>query len=214
VPRTDERWLWCGWVGLLTAMDLGTKAWVFAQLGYEYRASAWQWEASCLWGEARLRFMTSLNRGAMLGWGRGSPWLLSLCAIGVLMGLAWAILTRRMIRGRGQVWGWGCAAIAAGSLGNLHDRLGWHGCVNDAGEPIYGVRDFIEVTVPFVESQGLWEWGLVREFSLPLFNLADLWLVLGVLAVCLGRKGHRSSGGESGEMSGGTAEGTMPETCG
>jgi signal peptidase II len=58
----------------------------------------------------------------------------------------------------------------AGTLGNLYDRLGWHGCVDPlTNESIFAVRDFLLFRL------GTYNW--------PVFNIADVLLVLG--ASCL-----------------------------
>ena len=180
MPGSLRRWPWLAYVALLTLADLGTKAWVFARLGYEHRTSDWQFAAPCLWGQLRLQLRTSFNRGALLGMGPGLTWLYAGIA-GLVVVAIGAWLWRRNWRDWRLSLAWG--AVAAGALGNLHDRLGLHGCRDEAGRPMYAVRDFVDCTLPFVECRSLFDWRLVPEFEWPLFNLADVWLVVGVVVL-------------------------------
>jgi len=57
------------------------------------------------------------------------------------------------------------ALILGGTLGNLYDRIGLHGCRDAHGAPIAAVRDFLLFTF------GTFHW--------PVFNFADVFLVTG-----------------------------------
>jgi signal peptidase II len=57
------------------------------------------------------------------------------------------------------------ALILGGTLGNLYDRIGLHGCRNIDGTPLPAVRDFLLFTF------GTFYW--------PVFNFADVFLVSG-----------------------------------
>ncbi|MFM8285397.1 MAG: signal peptidase II [Planctomycetaceae bacterium] len=177
MPGSFRRWPWFVYLALLTLADLTTKAWVFARLGYEHRTSDWQFSSPCLWGQVRLQLRTSFNRGALLGVGPGLTWVYAGIA-GLVVGAIGCWLWRR----ESSDWRLSLAlgGVAAGTLGNLHDRLGWHGCRDEAGQPIYAVRDFLDCTTPFFECRSLFDWRLASEFEWPLFNLADVWLVVGV----------------------------------
>ena len=72
------------------------------------------------------------------------------------------------------------AMILAGTLGNLYDRCGLHGCVRDDGSLVYGVRDFLLFTF------GTFHW--------PIFNFADCFLVVG--AAMLGLQSLKTEAGE------------------
>jgi signal peptidase II len=148
--------------GLGTFCDLSSKRSVFETYGYpngQSRVFLDSW--------VMFRFHTGFNRGAL--WGIGQNYtmlfaLLSLLAVGVI--LYWLF-----VRGAARSWILTIclALIMAGTLGNLYDRLGWHGLVDDLDDPIFGVRDFL-----------LFRFG---TYNWPVFNLADVFLVTG--AVCL-----------------------------
>ncbi len=148
--------------GAGTFCDLYSKWLVFSTFGYpngQSRAFLDSW--------VMFRFHTSFNRGALWGIGQGYTMLfavLSLLAVGVI--LYWLF-----IRGAARSWILTIclALIMAGTLGNLYDRLGWHGLVDQFHNPIYGVRDFL-----------LFRFG---NSNFPVFNLADVFLVTG--ALCL-----------------------------
>lgn len=148
--------------GLGAFCDLAAKSLVFHAYGYpngQSRAFLDSW--------VMFRFHTSFNRGALWGIGQNLTMLfalLSLLAVGVI--LYWLLL-----RGAAKSWTLTlCLAfIMAGTLGNLYDRLGWHGCVDANNNPILGVRDFL-----------LLRFG---AYNFPVFNLADVFLVSG--AMCL-----------------------------
>jgi signal peptidase II len=57
------------------------------------------------------------------------------------------------------------ALILGGTLGNLYDRIGLHGCRDTQGANIAAVRDFL-----------LFTFG---DFHWPVFNFADVFLVSG-----------------------------------
>jgi len=59
----------------------------------------------------------------------------------------------------------------AGTLGNLYDRLGLHGCVRPDGSAIYGVRDFLAFTF--------------GTYHYPIFNAADCFLVTGAIMLAI-----------------------------
>ena len=155
------------------AADLATKHWVFQTLGMpgEYNANAangvyWIWQDV-------IGFQTSLNSGALFGFGAGQTTILVILSLIFLAGIigylvlwAWRSLFLSIILGM----------ITAGICGNLYDRLGWHGLVYpegypSAGEPIYAVRDWILV--------------MLGSFPWPNFNIADSLLVCSVILLLL-----------------------------
>lgn len=181
VPR--NRWIvWT--IVALTALvwDLWTKAWMFGVLGYPGRTSVWNWKTPFLWGRFEIQFTTSFNQGALFGIGQGLTLLfaaLGLSAVGFIV--YWLF-----VRGEARSW-WltlCLAAITAGTLGNLYDRLYLHGCRDAIGRPLTGVRDFIDCTIPWVQwgPNGL-EW--LAAWSWPVFNFADTYLVCGAIALVL-----------------------------
>lgn len=118
-----------------------------------------------------LRFVTSANRGIVFGFnpaerlGLGEGWARVLTAVltgatALLIFYVFAISHRRQ---------WGlhalCGLVLAGALGNLFDRLA------------FGfVRDFCEITAEVNVFGRTLGWPYV-------FNLADVFLVMGVLGV-------------------------------
>ena len=71
----------------------------------------------------------------------------------------------------------GC--IVGGVLGNLYDRLGWHGLRWEQLNPtrsgsVYAVRDWI-----------LWCWDFDQGIVWPNFNIADSLLVGGAISLML-----------------------------
>jgi len=149
------------------AIDLGTKSWMFANLGMPGPESETWWLIDGVFG-----FQTSLNEGALFGMGQGFSWAFAGMSIAAALGiLVW-------------LFGFGAAQdrfltvalaiVTIGILGNLYDRLGLPGLQwNDAfvhhqmGEPVYAVRDFILVMI------GPYHW--------PNFNIADPCLVGGAM---------------------------------
>jgi signal peptidase II len=113
-----------------------------------------------------LALQLTVNHGAVFGIGQGGRWIFvafSLVAIGVILTL--------FMRGPADAWFMQkvLAAVLAGALGNLYDRLF-----------IGGVRDmlllFPEINLPFG-----WSWPGGATGLYPwIFNLADVWLVVGI----------------------------------
>ena len=159
------------------------KWYAFKTLGYPGGQSDWSWSTPFLWGRFSIGFLTNFNQGALFGIGQGMTWLfalLSLVAIGFV--IYWLF-----IRGEAKSW-WltvTLGLIMAGALGNLFDRLYLHHCVDAVGNPIYGVRDFIDCTIPFLHWEGGVSFTKVAEYRWPIFNLADVFLVTGAIMLTL-----------------------------
>ncbi len=147
------------------AVDLATKTCMFASLGMpgERRDPCWLWNN--VFG-----FQTSLNEGALFGFGPGMWPLFAALSFAAALG----ILIWLFVAGAARDWllTIALACVTAGILGNLYDRLGlpqlaWP--MGDPGHlpgsPVHAVRDFIHVMI------GQWPW--------PTFNLADSSLVCG-----------------------------------
>lgn len=149
--------------GLGAFCDLYSKTVVFSKLGYPNGQSE-----KFLDSWVMFRFHTSFNRGALWGIGQHLTWLFALLSLlAVLMIFYWLFA-----RGAARSWilTLCLASIMAGTLGNLHDRLGLHGCIDPlTQERIFGVRDFL-----------LFRFG---TYNWPVFNIADVLLVAG--AGCL-----------------------------
>ena len=147
-----------------TVGDLWTKSWIFGRLGMPGTSDAlWVWDG--VFG-----FQTALNEGALFGMGQGFV-------------LGFAILSFAMLAGI-VIWLLGpfyknwflvivMGLISGGIIGNLYDRLGLHQLrwlddgFHTADTPVYAVRDWILVML------GSYHW--------PNFNLADSYLVAGVI---------------------------------
>ncbi len=114
-------------------------------------------------GWMKFRLLTSFNRGALWGLGQEYTWLFAGLSVAAVVGI--------------PVWLFGFAAarslwltvalalILGGTLGNLYDRIGLHGCRNSDGARVLAVRDFLLFTF------GSFHW--------PVFNFADVFLVTG-----------------------------------
>jgi signal peptidase II len=138
-------------------VDLATKRWIFEYLGMPYeRPSLWLFDE--VFG-----FTTSLNEGALFGMGQGLGFLYSGLSIVAALGIVgWLFLagaaTDRLLTVA-------LAAVTAGILGNLYDRLGLPGLTRN-GEPVFAVRDWLHFKIDPVL-----DW--------PIFNIADSLLVCG-----------------------------------
>lgn len=171
IPR--NRWVWflsLAVVGL--TIDLVSKSWSFAELGYPGKTS--EWVTPLLGGWSTFRLMTSLNEGALWGIGQGLTWLFALLSIVAVAGVLIWLFAYGAARSLWLTIAMGL--IMAGTLGNLYDRAGLHGCVKLDGSTWYGVRDFL-----------LFTFG---DFYWPIFNFADCFLVTG--AIMLGVQSLRA----------------------
>ena len=148
-----------------TFIDLYSKSTVFSSLKYPGGVS--QWTQTWFGGWVQFRLLTSFNEGALWGIGQGFTSFFAgmslLAAIGVI---AWLFVFRAAI----SLWlTVTLGLVLAGTLGNLYDRLGWHGCIVE-GRELFAVRDFLCFTF--------------GTYHYPIFNFADVFLVTG--AVMLG----------------------------
>jgi signal peptidase II len=119
------------------------------------------------------------NSGAAFSMATGLTWLLSLIALGVVVGIV--LLAPRL---RSAPWAIGLGLVLGGALGNLVDRL------LRAPGPLRGhVVDFLSLLAP---DGSVW----------PVFNLADSAIVCGGVVLILlaatgrdfdGSRGHRPS---------------------
>jgi signal peptidase II len=160
-------------------VDLATKQWIFAKPDMACGRIRWIWHGV-------LGFQTSLNEGALFGFGQGGGIVfIVLACIALAAMLVWLF-------GFGAARDWlltialGC--VSAGVLGNLYDRLGlpdltWPYAthLHAVGDPVHAVRDWILIRI------GHWDW--------PNFNVADSLLVCG--AVLLAWHAYRSTGPET-----------------
>jgi signal peptidase II len=140
-------------------IDLATKSWVFGLLcrlrpdGGEF----WIWEG--VFG-----LQASVNTGALFGMFEGMVAVFAGLSIVAALGIFFWLFCAGAARDWLLTMALGC--VTAGIFGNLYDRLGLPGLVED-GQPVRAVRDWILVMI------GDWPW--------PTFNIADSMLVCGAL---------------------------------
>jgi signal peptidase II len=161
VPRS--RWLvFFGIAGLGCAIDLATKHWIFQRLGFPQRETIWIVQDV-------LSLETSLNEGALFGVGQGFTFLFAGLSLAAGIWILYWLFGRGAAR---DLWlTVALAAIMAGILGNLYDRLGLPGLtwpatpIHNEGDPVFAVRDWIHFQY--------------KSFDWPVFNIADSLLVFG-----------------------------------
>lgn len=151
-------------VGCLS--DLATKSWIFSWLGMPGTQPAW-W----IWPGV-LGFETSLNEGALFGFGQGMVVVFRLLSILAAVGIVYWLFIAGAARDLFLTVALGL--VTAGILGNLYDRFGFPGLhwnyansLHQIDEPVYAVRDWILVMI------GPYHW--------PNFNIADSMLLCGAL---------------------------------
>jgi signal peptidase II len=171
--------------GVVLAGDLETKSLVFRDLGYPatdlepavrgtHAVFAPQpgregTSAAYLDGWLSFRLFTSFNRGALWGVGQQYTWLFAILSGAAVIGIPTWLFAFRAARS----W-WLTIALAliwGGTLGNLYDRLGLPGCIDENGRSIAAVRDF------FLFTFGTFHW--------PVFNIADVFLVTGAIMLVI-----------------------------
>jgi len=158
-----------GWVALLVALDLWSKAAVFAWLRPLESAGELPRHACALMGHQRypvlgdwFGFMLSTNPGAAFGKLGDMPYLLVGGRILAALFLGWLILRASPKKP------WVAAAfvlILGGALGNLYDNLLLD--LPHDGHPFGPVRDFIDVYFGFA------------DWHFPTFNVADSCISVG-----------------------------------
>lgn len=121
-------------------------------------------------GWLTFRLFTSFNHGALWGVGQGYSWVFAAMSVLAVIGIVYWLFFRKAAA---SLWlTVSLALVLGGTLGNLYDRMGLHQCGNAAtGETLYAVRDFL-----------LFTFG---NFSWPVFNFADVYLVTGAIMLVL-----------------------------
>jgi len=111
------------------------------------------------------KFHTSFNHGALWGFGQGWTWVFAtLSFLAIIAVVGWLFVWKAAK----SLWlTVSLAFIMAGTLGNLWDRLSWHGYRDVLNEPVHAVRDFLYFKL------GSFDW--------PVFNFADVFLVTGAI---------------------------------
>lgn len=115
-----------------------------------------------------LNFTLVLNPGAVFGMGAGKRWFFIAFTFVAVTAAIWVFATWTSARSRLAHVAVGL--LLSGGLGNLYDRIRY-GCVRDFIHPLPGVP------LPFGWE---WPWG-GREVWPYVSNVADLWLILGML---------------------------------
>ncbi|HEX3654604.1 MAG TPA: signal peptidase II [Pirellulales bacterium] len=149
--------------------DLATKSWIFDKLGPPGGQTWW------ICGNF-VGLQTSLNPGALFGIGPGQVWLFSGLSIVAAVGILYWLFFAGGARDRWLTIA--LAAVMAGILGNLYDRLGF-------GSPDgqQAVRDWILLQYHD------WRW--------PNFNIADSLLVCGAGMIAYGAIMHPADSPQS-----------------
>jgi signal peptidase II len=160
------------------ALDLWTKAWIFGRLGMPG-----QRDPIVLWPRV-FSLTTSLNEGALFGFGQGMTFLFAGLSIVAAVGIVYWLFA--LGAARDWVLTVSLAMIMAGIFGNLYDRLGlpglaWNYPADRIGEPVYAVRDWLHFQLQGGDGRVLFDWAV--------FNIADSLLVCGsILLVLYGLK--------------------------
>jgi signal peptidase II len=147
------------------AVDLATKGWIFDRVGMPGTE-----RHIPIFGDV-LRLETSLNEGALFGFGQGGqPVFIAMSVFAAISIVGW-LWYGRGIEDRRLTLALGC--VTGGIFGNLYDRLGlpglkWNYPSDRVGEPVAAVRDWIHFQIPAI------------SFDFPLFNVADSLLFCGV----------------------------------
>ena len=141
--------------------DLYSKHLVFRELAWPGKSSG-----LLLDGWITFQLFTSFNEGALWGVGQGYAWLFAILSVAAIVGVIYWLFVRGAAVSLWLTVSLG--SVMAGTLGNLYDRLGLHGCVHpETGGPWYAVRDFL-----------LFTFG---GYHFPVFNFADAFLVTGAI---------------------------------
>ncbi len=181
--REPMSWTRLGWclavAGVLVAVDLWSKAAVFAWLGDPATHAALPRDAC---GHARepvlggwLALMLNLNYGAAFGRLSGIPHVLVVGRIFAVLLLVW--LLARAPRAH-RLYLTALVLILAGAVGNLYDNFFFapgsdHIPRANDGMPFGPVRDFIDVYFP------------VFDWHFPTFNFADSCITVGAVVLLL-----------------------------
>ena len=171
--RKSRMFLFFAIAAIGLALDLGTKHWIFADLGRPGEKPV-RWLIDGVFG-----FQTSLNQGALFGMGQGHVALFVLLSLVALAGVVWWVWSDL---GKSVYLASTLGLISAGILGNLWDRVGLHHMLwtdfdcevwscdpSIVGKPIYAVRDWILV--------------MLGDYPWPNFNIADSCLVCGAILI-------------------------------
>lgn len=148
-------------------VDLGSKHWIFAWRDMPGQKPSF-WLLPNVFG-----FTTSLNEGALFGFGQGQVAVFAALSVAAAVAILYWLFILRAARDSLLTVAMGC--VMAGILGNLYDRLGlpglqWQGQPFDPhppGSAVYAVRDWLHFKLDPI------------GFNWPIFNIADSLLVCG-----------------------------------
>jgi len=145
-------------------IDLWSKEVVFQKFGLR-NGTPWLMDS---W--VRFRLFTSLNEGALWGMGQGFAWVFALLSVAAFAGILYWLFVHKAAH---SLWlTVALAFVSGGTLGNLYDRMAWHGIiVPGQNEPIRAVRDFLHFQF------GTFDWAI--------FNVADMCLVTGAIMLMI-----------------------------
>jgi signal peptidase II len=151
------RWRRLGLLGLVgggsLACDLQTKAWAWHNLRGGETVSV---------VDPLFELAFAFNTGSAFSIVREGEWARALFIVVAIAAVAWMIYAAATMSTARRVGFIGIGLIAAGTLGNLHDRLFR---IDELGR--HGVVDFMKINYPW---GGHW----------PIFNVADVVLLAGV----------------------------------
>lgn len=144
-------------------LDLATKHLIFQRLGYPPRETIW------LVPEI-LSLETSLNEGALFGVGQGFTFLFAGLSLAAGIWIVYWLFRRGAAQ---DLWlTVALAAIMAGILGNLFDRIGLPGLTWQYETPNHAIGDRVFAVRDWIHFQ-------YKNFDWPVFNIADSLLVCG-----------------------------------
>lgn len=123
-----------------------------------------------------LNFTLVLNPGAVFGMGAGKRWFFIGFTFVAIIAALWVFGTWTTSTAR--VSHLAVALLLSGGVGNLYDRV-VYGCVRDFIHPLPGV------VLPF---GWFWPWG-GREVWPYVSNIADLWLIIGMMILIITSRG-------------------------
>lgn len=164
------RQLWKRWIcfALIAAggavCDLWTKDWIFGWIGLPGQRPEPFWIVQDYFG-----FETTVNPGALFGFGAGWGSLFAILAMLATVGILVWLHRYRGIESRWLVVALG--SVVGGIFGNLYDRLGLWNPPVERPDWQSGVRDWI-----------LFRYG---DFTWPNFNIADSLLVCGAIMLAI-----------------------------
>lgn len=120
-----------------------------------------------------LRLSLHINEGAV--WGMGNEHPLLLLFVTALIIPAVGVMAWSCRHEKAPLWALGI--LLGGAAGNLYDRIFTAVQLSRYDQPIAGVRDFIDMSVP-----GVYSW--------PVYNVADVAIVAGVAVFALWNLRH------------------------